>query len=78
MRFPPSVFFSLKNIKILKRNPGMSNQRTAFNGFYNLFSSSVKGKVIYPNRNRNENGTVSGIAMALLLLHSSFSTMGTV
>lgn len=78
MRFPPSVFFSLKNMNMLRSNPGISNQRTAYNGFCNSPVSSVKGMVIYPNKNKNEKGTVSGIATALFLLHSSFSTIGTV
>jgi hypothetical protein len=63
---------------MLKSNPGMSSQRTTYNGFYNSPASFVKGRVIYPNKNINEKGTVSGIAIALLLLHSSFSTIGTV
>jgi hypothetical protein len=66
-------------MKMLKSNPGMRSQRTAYNGFYNSpVLSSVKGMVIYPNKNKNEKGTVSGITIALLLLHSSFSTIGTV
>ena len=78
MRFPPSVFLSLKNMKIVKSRPGMRSQRTTYNGVCNSPLSSVKGNVIYPNKNINEKGTVNGIANALLLLHSSFSTMGTV
>jgi hypothetical protein len=65
-------------MNIVKSNPGIRSQRTTNNGVCNTPSLSLKGKVIYPNKNKNEKGTVSGIANALLLLHSSFSTIGTV
>jgi len=78
MNFPPSVFLSLKNMKIVKRDPGMRSQITIYNDFCNPPLSSLKGYVINPDKNINEKGTVNGIANALLLLHSSFSTIGTV